>query len=798
MFALGIGGTTAVFSVADKVLLNPIPGRNADRLVTLQEVDIMHDSHWQVSPPLIEELANHSNLIESLTYCFQGPAEKKFAAGEKVIKLQGATVAPNFFDLLELRPLAGRTFLAGEGRDGTAPTIVVSEGFWRQYFGADPRQLGRNIELDGTAYVVIGIIPSNVQFPFGSGYSQFWVPHVFTGEEINSDWAARNRVWQAIARLRAGVNLPSLQSMLDAVTARRALSVSQPNERWSIQAQPARQSFSSETLQKTVWCLLAMMGALLLIACANVANLLLSRALSRRGEFGIRMAIGARRLRIARQLFVESFTLAGIAAALGIFFAWGGIKALEQFYLAQLPRINVIGLDWGVLGIACFVSALVGVLFGTAPAWLAAQINVNETLKESGPQLSGGFLQRLFHDGLVVIQVCLAVVLLAGADLMTRSVVKLLRVGPGLEAKGLYRVYYDAIDFMNQPAYDFEGALKRGVPRSQAMKEGWQAMVDKWFTFRKLALERLQAAPGVESAAVNDAAGFDDYEVEGKTGPVWLGYGSISVLNGDYLRTVGAKLVAGRLLSKEDALRGQRGVVINEKLANVCWPGESPLGKQLRRSKPRRDYVVVGIVRNIKDVQLESEEKPVFYEPYERESELLSSGVGDYVVRSSGDVGQLRAALVQAGKEMLVPVELRDFYSIESQLHRATAPRRVMMWLLVSLGGIGLLLSALGVYAVLAYSVTRRTREVGIRMAVGASRNQVRSLFLRRGLRLIGIVLAISAGEYIRSLLFGVAPADPWTLATVVVTLGVVGGLACWLPAGRAARVDPMEALRYE
>src|SRR5207302_1487506 len=269
--------------------------------------------------------------------------------------------------------------------------------------------------------------------------------------------------------------------MLDAVAARRAQSVSQPNERWSIQVKPARQSFSSETLQKTVWCLLTMMGALLLIACANVANLLLARALARRGEFGIRMAIGARRLRIARQLFVESFTLAGIAAALGIFFSWGGMKALEQFYLAQLPRINVIGLDWGVLGIACFVSALVGVLFGTAPAWLAARINLNETLKESGPQHSGGFLQRLFHDGLVVIQVCLAVVLLAGADLMTRSVVKLLRIGPGLEVKGLYRVFYDVVEYLNRPAYDSKGAIERGVPRSQAMKEGFEAEVDKYF-----------------------------------------------------------------------------------------------------------------------------------------------------------------------------------------------------------------------------------------------------------------------------------------------------------------------------
>src|SRR5438132_4677537 len=380
ILALGIGGTTAVFSVADKVLLNPIPGRSADRLITMGEVDVMHDSHWNASPPLIEELGTHSNLIESLTYCFQGPEEKKFRVGEKEVTLRGATVAPNFFALLELRPLAGRTFLPGEGSKETEQTIVIGEGLWQQYFGGDPHLIGRNIELDGKAYLVVGIMPSNVQFPFGSGDSQFWIPHEFTSEEINGDFAPRNRVWQTIARLHEAATLPSLQSLLDAVAARRAQSVSEPNQRWTIEAKTARQSFSSEQLQKTIWCLLAMMGTLLLIACANVGNLLLSRALSRRGEFGIRLAIGARRLRIARQLLVESFTLAGMAAALGIFAAWGGIKALEQFYLSQLPRINVIGLDSGVLGITCLVSVLVAVLFGTAPAWLAARTNVNRTL----------------------------------------------------------------------------------------------------------------------------------------------------------------------------------------------------------------------------------------------------------------------------------------------------------------------------------------------------------------------------------------------------------------------------------
>src|SRR2546429_546551 len=239
-------------------------------------------------------------------------------------------------------------------------------------------------------------------------------------------------------------------------------------------------------------------------------------------------------------------------------------------------------------------------------------------------------------------------------------------------------------------------------------------------------------------------------------------------------------------------------------MAKVCWPGGSPLDKRFRGIHPKKEYVVVGVVKNIKDWGLESEAEPLFYAPYERETDFLSGSIGDYLIRSSQDASQLRAALIQAGKEMLVPVELRDFYSVEAQLYRLTAPRRVMMWLLVSLGGIGLLLSALGVYAVLAYSVTRRTREVGIRMAMGASRRQVRGLFFRHGVRLIvnglilGVILAITAGHYIESLVFGVAPADPLALATVALALGAVGGIACLLPARRAAKTDPMEALRYE
>lgn len=804
ILAMGIGGTTAVFSVADKVLLNPIPGRDTDRLISVREVDTIHaDQHWHSSPPVIAELATHTNEIAAVTYSFQSYEDLKLQVGDTTMKIRGAKVAPNFFDVFGLSPLMGRTFLTDEGGKGAEKVIVLGHGFWKEYFGGDPAAVGGAIELNGEVYTVVGIMPSNVRFPFGPGYSQFWVPYVFEPEQLQAV-RAMDRVWMTTAKLRDGVSLSNAQALFDVVAARRAETVNGPNQNWTIQATPASESFSGEQLRKTLWILLSMMGALLLIACANVGNILLSRALSRQGEFGIRMAVGAGRTRIARQMLVESLALAGMAAALGVFMAWGGIVALERFYLTALPRINVIGLDWQVLGIACLVSTVVGILFGAAPAWIAARTNVNHALKESAQRHSGGVLQRTFHDGLVVIQVGVAVVLLTGAGLMTRSAVMLLRVDPGLEADNLYRVYYDAIDFMNTPAYDFKAAMARGVPKEQASKEAWAANVDRQLRFRRTALERLRAVPGVEFVAVNEGLGFSDFNVEGKQTPVYLGRAAVDVVEGDYLRTIGAKLLAGRLLVAEDAQPGRREVVINRELSSICWGGQNPLGRRIQSTDDPDAYVVVGVIENIRDWRLSGDARAGFYEPYERVTKSMAGGVGDYVIRSSLDPEALREGVARAGKEFMAPLEVRDFYSIKSKLYASTISTRVMMWLLLSLAGLGLLLSALGIYAVLAYSVARRTREVGIRMAVGADRGRIRSLFMRRGVRLIvnglvlGIVGAITAGQYIRSLLYKVEPVDPWSLAAVVLILGTVGGIACWLPARQAAAIEPMEALRSE
>ena len=416
---------------------------------------------------------------------------------------------------------------------------------WQQHFGGAADLIGNTIKLEGTAYTVVGIMPPNHHVSFEPGNSQYWISYLFPGEELARGWEPEgNPTWRVIGRLRKGVARQELQTVLDTVAARWLRDLHQPNQRWKFQVNPAREDFINPKVEKTLWSLQAMAGALLFIGCANVGNLLLSRAFSRRGEFGIRMAIGAGRWRIARQLFVESLSLAGLAAALGVFLAWGGIIAQEQFYLPQLGYLsllgpsNVIGVDWRVLGTTCLVAAAAGVFFGAAPAWLAARVNVNESLKDAAQQQSGGYLQRMFHDG--------------------------------------------------------------------------------------------------------------------------------------------------------------------------------------------------------------------------------------------------------------------------AQLYRSTAPRRVMMWLLITLGCLGLLMSALGVYAVMAYSVVRRTREIGIRMAMGAGRSQIRNLFVGHGARLIangiglGVALAITAGHYMQSLLFGVSPADPLAFASILLTLGVAAGIACWLPARRAARVDPMEALRYE
>src|SRR5438034_3422314 len=478
ILALGIGANTAVFSVADKAILNPIPGTASERLVSLREVDALHDQRFGVSPPLFAELSTHTNIFVSLSAFVQNPERLTLERGANTLNLRGAKTTPDFFEMFGVRPLAGRTFLAYEGKPGNDGVLVASYGLREQYFGKDPKFVGSTITLSGHAYTVVGIMPPRFQFPLNPGENQFWIPHVFTVEETTNPDYNINRTWSVIGRLQNGASLEQARALLDTVAQTREKDYPETEHKWMIEAEPARTIFVHPALERTLWSLQASVLILLLISCANVGTLLLARAVARRGEFSTRLAMGAGRLRLVRQLVTESLMLAGVAGLCGVFFAWGGIRALDHFYLIDLRRMKEVGLDGSLLSLTVMVSALSGLVFGVAPAWLVSRLRLADSLKDTSQQHSDGFVQRLFRDGLVVAQMSLAVVLLVGAGLMIQSTVRLLRVNPGLDPAALFSAFFPPLPFSNA---DFDAQIARNLV--------WQANL----------VERLRAIAGMQS-----------------------------------------------------------------------------------------------------------------------------------------------------------------------------------------------------------------------------------------------------------------------------------------------------------
>ncbi|MHB8520573.1 MAG: ADOP family duplicated permease [Limisphaerales bacterium] len=807
ILAVGIGGNTAVFSVVDKTILHPIPGKATDQLVALQEIDVVHNAQWNVSPPLFAELSTYTNVFASLAAYFQSPATLTLERNGTTVKLSGATTTPGFFRLLGVRPLAGRAFLPEEGKSGNDNVLVASYGMW-QYFGGDSKFVGSPITLSGRAYTVVGVMPPAFQFPFSPEESQFFIPHVFTAEETTNPDQIRNRTWAVIGRLQDGVSLSQARALLDTLAQRRQKEHPEPNSKWVIEAKPAQTMFVGPTLAPTLWSLQAAVAMLLLISCANVGTLLLARAVARRGEFSIRMAIGAGRSRLIRQLIAENLLLAGLAGLIGLFFAWGGIRALDRFYLGSLPRMRAVGLDGWVLTLTLLVSGLAGMVFGVAPAGIASHLNLTDALKDTAQQQSGGFVARLFQDGLVVLQVSLAVVLLVGAGLMLQTTAKLLRVDPGLDPKGLYRVIYDANPLMKTVQPDYEAVKQGGAARRQAIAEWFAKEVKTELQWDETMVKRLCSIPGIEAAAINGNSGgawaYGDFHVEGRDDLVQLSPSQIGIRSGDYFRTLRLPLLAGRLLTTEDCVAGQQAVVVNQELARRCWPGQDPLGKRLSSADQfKEEYVVGGVVKGMLDWRRDTPQQPTLYVPVERLTKY-SVTRGSFIIRSKLQPTALREVVKRLGMEMVPATQLNFFDSVETGLYASTAPRRVYMWLLTTMGILGLLLSALGVYAVMAYAVVRRTREIGIRMAMGATRGNIARLIVGRGGRLVinGMVLGTAAAftlaHYVESLLYQVKPTDPWVFGGVFLTLGTVAAVACYLPARRAMRIDPMTALRCE
>jgi predicted permease len=804
ILALGIGGTTAVYSVADKVLLNPIPGRDADRLIVLGETDVLRDFRMGVSPPVIAELSRQTNAFDALVAFENHAQEFRFNRSEGSVKLTGARVAPGLFELLNARPVMGRTFQTGDGLPGHEQTIIASHGLWQREHGGRPDFVGSTITLNDKPHTVVGVMAPSFQFPFGEEGSQFWIPYQPSPEQVTDPKFRMMRQFTAIARLQPDVSKEQAHALLATLNQRWQLDHPDQEHKWIITSTPVRSLFVSETIERTLWSLQTATGILLLIACANVGVLLLARALARKGEFSVRMALGAGCRRIVKLLLTENVLLAGLAGTIGIICAWGGIHGVQQLFLQNIPGIRELNLDWSSFAVAAAVAFGIALLFSAAPLWFVSRLRLNEGLKDGAQRHGGGKLQTTFQDGLVVVQISLALVLLSGSGLMIQSTVRLLTLDPGLNPKNLY-VFNFHVDFQKVMQIDADTA---GLTRGDAILKRAQELVSRQLQWLEISLEKIAAVPGVESAAMGAySSGMFDVVVDGTTGPFHVQQKAVGVRRGNYFETIQARLLEGRTLNAEDALPGADTVVVGRKMADQCWPGRNPIGGRIsiRAEDYSADLVVVGVVEDVRDWRRDLEVRPSFFVPTERMTEQFIWDPSTLLfARSTLGLGEFSKAVKEMGLEMLPSADSPSISSVEQIHSRSTAPRRILMWLLVSMGTMGLLLSLLGIYALMAYAVVRRTREVGIRMAVGAQRNQIRNLFIRRGMRLtingtvLGLIAAFTGARYIESLLFQVKPDDPWSFAGAIVILAFAAALACWLPARRAAKTDPMTALRME
>ncbi|MCW5556732.1 MAG: ABC transporter permease, partial [Verrucomicrobiae bacterium] len=666
-----------------------------------------------------------------------------------------------------------------------------------------PDFIGASITLDGTVRTVIGIMPASFQFPFGRDESQFWIPHRISPREAEDPAFREARQWTAITLLKEGVSREQMESHLEVLSRRSQTDPPATNAKWAIESRPIRSLLVTEPIERTLWSLLAAVAMLLLIACANVGVLLLARAVARRGEFSIRMAIGAGWSRIGLLLMTENGLLSGMAGALGILFSWGGIRGLQHLYLQDLPVLRELGLDWTAFGSALACSVATTVLFAAAPIWFVSRLHPGD-LKEASQHHSGGWIQTFCQDGLMVAQVSLAVVLLAGSGLMIQSTVRLLRLDPGLNTDQLYGFDYDSA-YLNEWKSEVDPA---GLSKAEASQKRGRERVRSHLQWHETMVEKLQAILGITSAAIGDSSEtILDVRIEGGLEPVTVRQKDVGIRRGNYFRTLQARLLAGRFLEEQDCLAGEETVIINREMADRFWPDRSPLGGRLviRDNPGVANFRVVGVVENIRDWRRDLDPEPTLFVPAERMAEQFLQDVGTgFFVRSDLDAEAFRSVAKRLGSEMSPPADWPRIFSVKQQHAVSTAPRRILMWLLTTLGALGLFLSALGVYAMSAYSVIRRTREAGIRMALGAQRSQIRNLFMRRGLRLafngclLGLVAAAIGARYIESLLFQVRPGDPGGYVGALGVLGIAVLFACWLPARRAARVDLTEALRME
>jgi putative ABC transport system permease protein len=783
--AFGIGATTAIFSVTRTLLFDPLPVSNPDRFVELVAV---HKKQGWVTPSM--EAAICLALREQPTpfarlgiYQYD---DLQLRGQDFPETITGLKVTPQFMSLWTSQPILGRTFAAREALPGEDQVIVISHRLWQTRFGGDPAIVGKTIHFVTGSFTVVGVMPPYFRFP--TGRDDYWRP--FAGPPpLARDADGSIQYGPAnlcvIAEMNPGVRISEVQPFVTLLSERLSAERMASAE-FVLRARDLREIFVKPEVSRTLWALAAAAALTLLIVCANVANLQLARIEARQHEIAVRTAIGAGRLRLFRQLLTESLLLSCLGGFAGLMVTAFGLELLTKLIPPELPSFKPISLNVGVLVIASTVSVATGILFGLAPAWNACRAGVAEALKSGAAKSTRSTWQAWFSRGLIVGQVAIALVLLTGAGLMVRSVIALLNVDPGFDPHNVVEVY---------PGID----LNRFGPDRERSDEYLNSTLSDL-------QQRVALLPGVEAAGICIPEYREWTAFANEGGPVKLESFFIGTESANPLAALRVPLRQGRWLERADAGPAAPRVLLNESAAQRLWPGENPLGKKLwvrghARQGAFDSFEVVGVVADMRWRRYDEPLGPTVF----RVPTIRDAGNGRFLVvrtrtRPATLYSAIRDEIKAAGADVLSP----EFYSLEERLYNATAGHRAVMLYLLSFAGVGLLLLAIGIFGVLAYSVARRTREIGIRMALGATRAEVMTLIMAQGIRmaglgvLVGLAAALASGRLLGSLLFSVGASDPVTYLCVAFLLMAVALLACWLPARRAVKVDPMEALRHE
>jgi putative ABC transport system permease protein len=782
--ALGIGANTAIFSVVNELLLRPLPYRDADRIVMLWEVtpEGRHQNTtsranfraWRSQNTSYENVAAFSDQRFNLT----GDGEPE------ELSVQMAT--PELFKILGVDPLLGRTFLPDD--DGKPPMAVLSYGLWQRRFGGQASVIGQPITLSSVKFTVIGVMPANFQFHIkqrsGTGRpAELWTILPMTvGPGANE----RGRFLSVVGKLKDGVTVDRAAAELRTIEARLSDEVPQFNKNFSAEVLPLREQFFGN-VRRPLWLMLGAVGFVLLIACANVANLLLSLATSREKEIAVRAALGARRTRIVRQLLTESLLLALLGSALGLGFAWLGIKALMLISPKDLVSFQSVSLNMRVLLWTLGVSILTGIIFGLAPALHISRLNLNDSLKDGGKSESGQASgSRRLRSALVVSEIALAVVLLASAGLLIRSFIRLQQVDRGFQTDNILTM----------------------VVRLPDAKYPQDAQVVAFFN---QALEKVRQLPSVRSAGMvnhlplyGGLGSNTGFKILGRPEPP-PGQGpstDVRVVDSEYFTTMGIPLLRGRNFTSDELREPRQKILINEVLARTYFASEDPIGQRLdvgMFEKPT-PAEIIGVVGNVRYDSLVDESPPAVYFPHPD----LAYSFMTLVVRTDGEPAAIAPAIQREIRTLDPNQPVSDLRTMNQVMSEWVSRSRFNTLLLGLFAGLATLLSAVGIFGVMNYSVALRTRELGLRLAVGAQPRQVLLLVLKQGLLLTiaGVILGLAAAfaltRLLSGLLFGVAAVDVTTFATISLLLVVVSLLACYLPARRAMRIDPLRALRYE